>query len=85
MGIDGGRQVGSVGGQTHWLCLLSKKLVPNLSAIQIIKAQENKIPVCIWKRTSVGILKCTKTKEGQIYLIKTQMLQTEVNMLTIQK
>ena len=45
MGIDGGRQVGSVGRQRHWLCLLSKKLVPYLSAIQIIKAQENKVPV----------------------------------------
>ena len=59
------------------------KLVLNLPAIQIIKAQENKIPVCTWKRTLAGILKCTRTKEGQIYLIKTWTMHTGVKTLII--
>lgn len=79
--VGGGRQVGGAGGRRPWLYLLFKKLIPNLPAVQIIKAQENQIPVCL--RTLIGNLKCTKLEEGQSYVIKTRIPQTEVKMLTV--
>ena len=81
MRTGGGKQVGGAGGRRPWLCLLLKTLIPRLPAVQTTKAQENQIPVCL--RTLVGTLKCAKLEEGQSYVIKARILQTEVKMLTI--
>lgn len=80
-GWDRWREVGSAG--TAALPIFAFfLLVPNLRAIQRIEAQKNKILICLWERTLVGTLKCTKQRR-ESYLVKIQILQTEVKMLTI--